>query len=248
MNHVLLCVTLKTDLTPTWFQAYNEIAFYGPNFQTEVLTIYDFRADEARNKAFWKFKEDTKFDHILFLDSDLCIPSDTIPRLLAHQKDIIGGLYMLKEYPFPPTMFEFYRKPDAEGKNFRYQIILDFKPGDLVKCDGLATGCMMISRKVVETMPEPWFSFRDMGTEDIFFCRQAQKYGFDIWCDTSVEGKHLRTVPVTPGDYWGAVRRIGGMAEIKKVLSVENLEQQPWHRDEIRKMNAKEGTFGEVPA
>jgi hypothetical protein len=245
MNKVLLCVTLKTDLWPTWFQKYNEIEFFGPNFQTEVMTIYDFRADEARNKAFWQFQEQKQFTHILFLDSDLCIPKDTIPRLLAHNKDIVGGLYMLKTPPFPPTMYVYHKRPDADGKGFIYRILLDYRPGDLIKVDGLATGCMMVSRKAVEEILHPWFSFNEGGTEDIYFCRRADKHGFEIYCDTSIECSHLRIVAVSPNDYWAHVRKMGGIEAVKTQF-YQNFEEKPWKQE--GRIAQGEGQFGEVPA
>lgn len=242
MTHkVLLCVTLKTDLTAPWFMEFNNIHMFGKGFSTEVMQIYDFRADEARNKALWSFKQQTQFDHLLFLDSDVCISPDTIPRLLAHQKDIVGGLYMLKEYPFPPTMYEWHQKPDKDGLNFLYKIILDYERGKMVKCDALATGCMMVSRKVLD-IPKPWFSFAQGGTEDTYFCRRAQEAGFEIWCDTSIECNHLRIAAVNPGDYWLRVKELGGIENMKKIL-YQRWEQHPWLKED---KVADEGEFGEV--
>jgi len=242
-NKVLLCVTLKTDLWPDWFMGYNNIRMFGKGYSTEVIQIYDFRADEARNRAFWAFKEQKQYDHLLFLDSDVVIPEDTIPRLLAQKKDIVGGLYMLKAFPFPPTMYEWHQKADENGENFLYRIILDYERGKMVKCDALATGCMMVSRKVLE-LPSPWFSFKEGGTEDTYFCRRAQEKGFEIWCDTSIECQHLRVAAVGVGDYWGALDKMGGMDAMKKALYKEWL-QRPWLKED---KGADEGEFGETAA
>lgn len=242
-DKVLLCITLKTDVEPDWLMGWNNIRMFGKGYSTEVMQIYDFRADEARNRAFWGFKQQTQFDHLLFLDSDVVMPEDTIPRLLSHKKDIVGGLYMLKEYPFPPTMYEWYQKPDEKGLNFLYKIILDYKRGSMVKCDALATGCMMVSRRVLD-IPAPWFSFKEGGTEDTYFCRRAQEAGYEIWCDTSVECRHLRTAAVSVGDYWERVKDFGGIDAMAKIL-YSRWERQPW-LEEVKVVD--EGEFGEVPA
>lgn len=37
--------------------------------------------------------------------------------------------------------------------------------------------------------------------EDIYFCREAKKLGFDIWCDTRVKLGHETKIMITPDDY-----------------------------------------------
>ena len=57
---------------------------------------------------------------------------------------------------------------------------------------------MMIDMKVFDNLKFPWFWF-EMGEngkmigEDVYFCREAGKAGFEVWCDPRIEVKHIGT-------------------------------------------------------
>ncbi len=55
----------------------------------------------------------------------------------------------------------------------------------------IGAGCLLISRRVFETMPEPYFFSPEQDyTEDTHFCFEAKKAGFTIYVDTTVKCKH----------------------------------------------------------
>ena len=58
----------------------------------------------------------------------------------------------------------------------------------------------------------PFYALSYMRTEDMYFCENAKRLGYDIWLDTSLEAEHLQTKPITREDFIKA-RREG---EIKK--------------------------------
>jgi hypothetical protein len=71
----------------------------------------------------------------------------------------------------------------------------------------VATGMLMISRKVFEKMLPPWFhtteelkdgKLRYVGN-DANFCFDAQKAGFKVWCDffTSRKVSHIGSYPLS---------------------------------------------------
>lgn len=63
----------------------------------------------------------------------------------------------------------------------------------VVEVDAAGTGCMMIHRSVLEKVPRPWFSYREGGTEDMYFCRKAKAAGFRVYGDLSVICSHSGT-------------------------------------------------------
>jgi hypothetical protein len=55
--------------------------------------------------------------------------------------------------------------------------------------DVLPHGCVLVKRHVYERIPQPHYIQEFIPSlnleigEDIYFCQQAQKAGFEVWCD-----------------------------------------------------------------
>lgn len=133
------------------------------------------------------------FSHLFFMDSDMSFPENTLSRLLAHNKDIVGGLYAMKVAPFATTIFkgnQNYIPKSNEG---------------VIEVDAIGTGCLLIKRRVFEAMEWPYFWYEEdppgskkMMTEDSFFCIKARKAGLKVHCDTSILCGHVGTGHVVP--------------------------------------------------
>ena len=120
--------------------------------------------------------------YLLCVDDDMIYESDTLDKLLAHNKDIVGGLYNTK-YEMQEEVIEYLHS----GK----------KPEHLFKCAALGTGLLLIKTDVFRKLLQPWFGYvwydNGMVKESIdwFFCRKARENGFDIWCDPQTMAKHI---------------------------------------------------------
>jgi len=112
--------------------------------------------------------------HMLFLDSDMVFPIDTMMRLLKHNKDIVGAVYSQRAAPFHPLGITF------EGEHMHVT-------QGLKRMRIIPTGCMMIKMSVFDKLPKPWFTTKIEGEkimgEDYYFCEQVQKAGLEVWCD-----------------------------------------------------------------
>jgi GT2 family glycosyltransferase len=67
-------------------------------------------------------------------------------------------------------------------------LVLPSTKDDLVECDGVGGGCLLVHRQVLDAIEPPWFEY-NKGTfvgEDFYFCRKAQEAGFKIYADPSV--------------------------------------------------------------
>ena len=146
--------------------------------------------DRVSNRTFL-VKESIKngATHLLFVDSDMIFPDDTIPRLLAHKKKIVGVRYKKRQFPI-----EWLYKPlDKESET------------KIFKVEHVGTGLMLIDLSIFKeewTDPRngkkvPFFNFgRDsqgnlvMG-EDIWFCMAAQDMGHSVWVDPTLQIGHL---------------------------------------------------------
>lgn len=143
-------------------------------------------------------------DHLLFIDADMTFEPDSVTRLLAFNQDkaIVGGAYEARK----------------EGKV--YILTLDGDKDNvvmsgmgLVKAKRIATGFMMIQRRVFEVMKanHPEWAHKDTSSdkilhgffdfkltpegyvgEDFLFCQRAIEAGFnDIWIDPTIKLGHM---------------------------------------------------------
>ena len=131
---------------------------------------------DARNTLVARALEQESVTHILFLDSDMSFPIDTLHRLAHHQKDIVGATYV-KRYPPHETLGRPLQENDLLGT-----------PGLVKMCD-IPLGVCLIKLSVFNTLRFPYFRYiktDDAATtisEDTYFCLNAREAGFDVWCD-----------------------------------------------------------------
>jgi len=123
--------------------------------------------------------------HILFVDSDMIFPDDTIPRLLAHKKEIVGVKYKKREFPV----------------NWLYEPINGESEKEIFTVKYVGLGLMLIDLSIFtdkeKPLGSPWFNFgRDsqgalaMG-EDVWFCNTARFAGYDVWVDPTLKIGHV---------------------------------------------------------
>jgi len=127
--------------------------------------------------------------HLMLVDGDLTFPPDSVNRLFTHNRDVVGALYYRRQLPKSPTFSQI-----SEGKLY----VPEFIPDKPFKVFAMAPGFMLINVEVLKKIPDPWFYFenwngQELG-EDVYFCKKVHEAGFDIWCDPTIDIKHI-------GDY-----------------------------------------------
>jgi len=136
-------------------------------------------------------------EYLMFIDADMSFPPDGVNRLVADDKDIVGGVYYRRQKPHLPTFSV------LDGKKM---VIPDQFPKDeLFEVFGLATGFMLIKTKVFKKIKPPWFYFgnfhgKPMG-EDTYFCWKAKKAGFEVWADPTIPLGHIGEYLYDAQDY-----------------------------------------------
>ena len=170
------------------------------NFTVDTLSN-ESNVNRARNSCAAKFLAGDA-THLMFVDADIQFNPADIVKLVAHNKDIVGGIYPQKT--LPPKMV--VNTLDNAKRD-----------GDLVQVGTLGTGFMLIKRDVFTKMidagaqaytdniglsPEENAKQYDFFnctidsqgrylTEDWSFCRKWRAMGGDIWADTSVALTHV---------------------------------------------------------
>jgi len=170
------------------------------NFQVDTLSN-ESNVNRARNSCAAKFLAGDA-THLMFVDADIQFRAEDIVKLVAHDKDIVGGIYPQKT--LPPKMVV---NTLDNGR----------REGDLVEVGTLGTGFMLIKRTVFTQMIEAGaqkytdaiglssvendhqFDFFNCMidsqgrylTEDWSFCRRWRELGGQIWADTAVALAHV---------------------------------------------------------
>lgn len=139
-----------------------------------------------------------KCTHILFTDDDMVFNPDTLGRLLAHNRDIVGTAPNMRCMP-PKTTVRFMN--EAGELLPEHHLESDFNmPTQLFRSYAVGTGLLLVKTQVFNEIEFPWFQFEFTESgfvktgEDVWFCLQAKKKGIDIWCDPTITVGHC-------GDY-----------------------------------------------
>ena len=143
---------------------------------------------EAREQATKHFLE-SDCDYLLFLDSDMVPPADMLIKLIQHDKPIVSALAFRRVPNYEPCIF----KNDME-------FYLDYPKG-LIEVAGVGMACTLIKREVFEHMPRHWFMPEEGLGEDLSFCKNALKAGFNIFCDTNLICGHVGSYEVGEAHY-----------------------------------------------
>ena len=122
--------------------------------------------------------------HVMFIDSDIEFTPDCVLSLLDKQKKVVAAAYSKRAEPFVATAWH-------EIGNWNSHIT-DFE-GDLLQCDAIATGFMLIETSVFDVLPKPWFKLgwynNQYVGEDIEFCRLLIEHNIPLFLDLQTSKK-----------------------------------------------------------
>ncbi len=149
---------------------------HGQEYESVVVKVLNSNIPEARNQV---FREAKGSDYVFFIDADIIAPPDAIPRLLASfEKDPLVGM---ASFPW-------------DNRNARRRAGVFYSafegPSGPHKAYKVGNGCNIISMKAVKKVGG--FNEKLPVHEDGEYCFRLRKAGFEIVCDFSEEGTHLR--------------------------------------------------------
>lgn len=146
-----------------------------------------------------------KADYVLWLDSDMRFPPDTLLRLLSHRiPGLVGANYSTKDFPGRFVAIKEVTRPGVPGKICK---TLDGSEG-IEEVEAIGFGVCLLDMKAVRGWLDPEsddfhpFFFRwveGMGTqygEDVLFCNSLREHGGRIFVDHD-----LSKVTAHIGDY-----------------------------------------------
>jgi hypothetical protein len=174
----------------------------GLNWSLDTM-VNESLVTRARNNLMAKMMSNKEATHFMFIDADIRFQPDSILQMMAHEKDVIGGLYPKKALP---VNYVINLKPETKIQ------------GDIFTVDTMGTGFLMFKRdvykKLIDAHPECKY-VDDVGlgkqfepmmysifdceiderghylSEDWLFCRRWQKIGGEIWAHSKVLLNHV---------------------------------------------------------
>jgi glycosyltransferase involved in cell wall biosynthesis/GT2 family glycosyltransferase len=158
------------------------------NVNVDFNYFFGYRIDQIRNLIAHVAIRD-KYDYVLFLDSDIIMPKDTLNKMLELQKEIVTGIYVQRNPNKKIT------EVHMNGKN-----ITDlefFKGKKYIEADSSGFGCILVKTKVLEEVGYPQFEYHpaltieDTFSEDADFCVKARKLGYTINVLTDLHFDHI---------------------------------------------------------
>lgn len=170
-----------------------------PGYENQTMVIGNRRSSMLVKSRHDLVKDalSGNFSHILFVDSDQTFPNSLVHRLARHGKNIIGCNVATKRQDgsYPTARLA----PKDQSEWFAGHMVYSKGKKGIEKVWRLGFGIMLIHLDVFRKIPKPWFmneyvpDIDDYYGEDWFFCRVAEKAGFDIWIDhdLSVEIGHV---------------------------------------------------------
>lgn len=161
-----------------------------------VLMCHDRSPARGRNIIIEQAIENN-CTHILFIDDDQTYKPEALTQLLAHDKDIVSGLYLSRAYPHQPLIFDY---ADDEGRCL-YSYLLETDKG-LKKIVAAGFGFVLMKTEFLKKMERPWVRLGELDNQewcdDIGFFNRARKYTEDIYCDMDCLVGHMGTMIIWP--------------------------------------------------
>lgn len=224
---VLVCIPNMKSNTNTaltiWLQAlaFKTIDINCPWFFKIHMPNDLVPVEWARNQCVREFMRDEYFKRLWFIDADVIPPANALDVLdsdnhivagmtyiWAHEKVGEDGVYV------PPHL-------RINGFNYRpehddFMSLVPNPKGDPFTCDAAGMSATVLSRELLEDMPEPWFRTprnpygQMLRGEDLDFCRRANERGYNVTYMPRVTFGHIKEIDIKQISKYGmaAVRQV----------------------------------------
>ena len=236
-QHVFLAVAAYSDVSAGFcsalFASQNALSKAGIAVDLEILSE-NCHVDDARNALVRDFLESDCTD-LVFLDADVSWNADSLVRLVQADRDVVAGLYPLKEGEpaYPVRMIPGEIWADGDG---------------LIEVESVPTGFLRIRRSVLETLSDIAPGYIDKGDEpgrrkaplifertleddrrwggDYTFCRKWRATGGKIFIDPEIHFEHYGQ-GVWPGSYGAHLRKINGLSIGRALALIGMAKESP---------------------
>ncbi len=134
---------------------------------------------------------DEGYDYFLSLEQDIIPPKDILERMLKHKKDIITGVYFIRnknnwgQIGLIPLV---YKLIDKKNLTMIPLSSSELESNQLLEVISAGLGCVLIHRNVLEKIK---FRYENKVFDDRFFFLDCYNKGIKVFCDPSIKCKHF---------------------------------------------------------
>ena len=156
---------------------------------------------------------ENNFDYIMWMDSDMTFPTNTITRLLQDMNDpmykramvsgpaMVSGLYVKRTFPVKPVIYNSV-EPPVPDENGIPRIHIDeytnYPHDNIFPVEGCGFGCVLTPVSLIKQVWDkfgPAFTPLPWAGEDISFCYRVNQLlknsGQHIYCDSTIKCGHI---------------------------------------------------------
>lgn len=141
--------------------------------------------------------------HVLFIDDDQTPKSDALMQLLEHNVDIVSGLYLRRDYPHQPLIFDV-----ANDDGAALYVYLNGDESRLKKIVAAGLGFCLIKTSVFQKLTKPYFRLGELASDqwcdDIGFFKRVREANIQSYCDMECRVGHIGTMIIWPNKVDGA--------------------------------------------
>jgi len=166
----------------------------------ELHRTYDHPISSNRNRITQRFLA-TDNDFLLMIDNDV-IPLSNPAEMVFADKDIIGFPAKVRQNFSALNWTAYMENPKALSRGDSV-VPVDLDGVDdlveLLEVDAVGTGCILIKRKVLESLKAPFHCIYDQdgiliyGT-DFAFCKKAKREGFKVYSAPQRYCEHIKEI------------------------------------------------------
>ena len=221
-KNILIAIPTARNIEAETFKSIYDL-IVPDGYRVTFQYFYGYNIDQVRNLiADWVVKG---FDYLFSVDSDIAFPPDTLVKLLAHNKDIVSGLYIQRKPG--QHILEIYEHNGRGGvTNVPYEKLAGRGLVEIASC---GFGCVLVKAEVMRAIPYPHFKYHsaishsNTISEDVDFCRKALAHGFKIWADTGIHCRHIGSTEFVIDT---TIRPVSAESRLRELGSQRLLPQQ----------------------
>ena len=174
--HASICIQLPRWIKDCPYEVYFESSNARP-------------IENNRNQIVQRFLK-SECTHLLQLDNDT-VPTRNPLELVEYKKDIISCPVPIYDQVAFLNVFRLTQEQSLQPLNIEEK--------GLIQIDATGTGCIMCSRRVLETIEKPFErQYDNNGIEtlglDLFFSQKANSANFEIFTHFEYIGKHYKEI------------------------------------------------------
>jgi hypothetical protein len=198
VNHNIFIGTPCFELKVNAYYLKSLLDFSKCDINFEPFFVHDSLITRARNELITRFYENSEnFTHLLWLDSDVSIPSSGMLELLNENVDLIAAAIPIKN--LKPEKHQSIRNTYEEVRPYLY------------KAEAAATGCFLMSKRSVIDLVESSNHYfidehsdrkiynvfesgirgKELMSEDWDICYKLQDLGYEIYVNSSFPVSHF---------------------------------------------------------